>query len=153
MSTDVVAARTMRVGDRQRERLAARLGQALEQGYLSIAEYDARMAEAFAARTAGALDELVADLPVERIRRSDPLRRAAHRRAARRGVWLHVAAYLAVSVLMIGIWAVSAAVTGAGYFWPVWPILGWGIGVVSHAVPVLSCAGTARPAPPRAYWR
>ena len=25
--------------------------------------------------------------------------------------------------LLIAIWAV----TGAGYFWPVWPMLGWGV--------------------------
>ena len=23
-------------------------------------------------------------------------------------------------------------VTGAGYPWPIWPMLGWGIGVVGH---------------------
>jgi hypothetical protein len=34
--------------------------------------------------------------------------------------------YLATSVLLVAIWAL----TGAGYFWPVWPILGWGIFVV-----------------------
>ena len=28
-----------------------------------------------------------------------------------------------------GIWAAS----GAGYFWPIWVILGWGIGIVFHA--------------------
>jgi hypothetical protein len=26
-------------------------------------------------------------------------------------------------VLLVAIWAL----TGAGYFWPVWPILGWGL--------------------------
>ena len=30
---------------------------------------------------------------------------------------------------LIGIWAV----TGAGYFWPVWVLLGWGVGVVLNA--------------------
>ena len=25
------------------------------------------------------------------------------------------------------------AATGAGYFWPIWVILGWGIGIVFHA--------------------
>jgi hypothetical protein len=29
---------------------------------------------------------------------------------------------------MIVIWLA----TGAGYFWPIWPMLGWGIGVLSH---------------------
>jgi hypothetical protein len=28
-----------------------------------------------------------------------------------------------VSLLLIAIWAV----TGAGYFWPIWPIMGWGM--------------------------
>jgi hypothetical protein len=43
---------------------------------------------------------------------------------------------LAASLLMIGIWLAVAVTVGAWYFWPVWPILGMGIGVVSHAVPV-----------------
>jgi len=42
---------------------------------------------------------------------------------------IHVTFYLVVNVLLIGIWAAS----GGGYFWPVWPILGWGIGLVFHA--------------------
>jgi ABC-type phosphate transport system auxiliary subunit len=40
----------------------------------------------------------------------------------------HVRAYLLVSLGLVALWALS----GAGYFWPVWPIMGWGIGVVSH---------------------
>ena len=31
--------------------------------------------------------------------------------------------WLAVSILVIAIWAL----TGAGYFWPMWPILGMGV--------------------------
>jgi len=31
---------------------------------------------------------------------------------------------------------VAAIAFGATYFWPVWPILGWGIGVASHVLPV-----------------
>lgn len=37
--------------------------------------------------------------------------------------------HLAVNVLLVVIWAV----TGAGLFWPVFPILGWGIGVAINA--------------------
>ena len=40
-----------------------------------------------------------------------------------------VLAYLSVNVMLVGIWAA----TGAGFFWPVFPILGWGIGVAFHA--------------------
>jgi 2TM domain-containing protein len=53
-----------------------------------------------------------------------------------RGVRIHLAAYLAASLLMIGIWLAVAVSVGAWYFWPVWPILGMGTGVLSHAVPV-----------------
>ena len=36
-----------------------------------------------------------------------------------------VVAYVAVNALLILVWAVS----GAGYFWPVWVLGGWGIGL------------------------
>jgi hypothetical protein len=36
-----------------------------------------------------------------------------------------VVAYVIVNALLIGVWAVS----GAGYFWPVWVLGGWGIGL------------------------
>ena len=55
----------------------------------------------------------------------------------------HLTLYLLVNVLLIGIWAAS----GAGYFWPIWPILGWGIGLAAHAAPLLARGGS-RPARP-----
>jgi len=134
----------VRVGDREREKVIARLGQAFTQGYLSTPDYEIRLDRAFEARTAGALGEVLSDLPVSRIARDDPQRRAAKAVAARRGVRIHLAAYLAASLLMIGIWLAVAATVGAWYFWPVWPIIGMGIGVVSHAVPVRSCARSGR---------
>lgn len=125
----------VRVGDPERERTAARLGQAFTQGYLSMQEYETRLGAAFEAQTVDALKRLVADLPVERIRRQDPRRSAARHAAARRGVRIHLGVYLAVSVLMIVSWLVIAISVGQWYFWPVWPIFGWGIGIVSHAIP------------------
>jgi hypothetical protein len=127
---------TVRVGDREREKVISRLGQAFTQGYLSIPDYETRLDQAFAAKTAGALGLALSDLPVGRIARDDPQRHAARAAAARRGVRIHLAAYLAAALLMIGIWLAVALSVGAWYFWPVWPILGMGIGVVSHAVPV-----------------
>jgi hypothetical protein len=126
----------VRVGDREREKAIARLGQAFAQGYLSLPDYEARLDQAVAAETAGALREVLGDLPVGRIVRDDPQRRAARAAAARRGVRVHLAAYVAASLLMIGIWLAVAVTAGGWYFWPVWPILGMGIGVVSHAIPV-----------------
>ncbi len=53
---------------------------------------------------------------------------AIKRLEARRAFNLHVMLYLAVNLLLIVIWAV----TGSRYFWPIWPILGWGVAVAIH---------------------
>jgi hypothetical protein len=41
----------------------------------------------------------------------------------------HVAAYVLVNALLVAIWAFS----GGGYFWPVWVIAGWGVGLAFNA--------------------
>ena len=33
--------------------------------------------------------------------------------------------YCVVNAMVVGIWAIS----GHGYFWPAWVILGWGVGL------------------------
>jgi 2TM domain-containing protein len=56
-------------------------------------------------------------------------RQAAIKRVeAKRAFRFHAALYAAVNLLLIVVWAL----TGARYFWPIWPILGWGIGVAFH---------------------
>ena len=68
-------------GDREREQTANQLGQALAQGYFALDEYETRLQATFAAHTTAELRELVADLPLDRIRRNDPARgRLAERR-------------------------------------------------------------------------
>jgi len=58
---------------------------------------------------------------------------AIKRLKARRELRDHVATYVVVNLVLVGIWALS----GAGYFWPVWSILGWGMGLAFHAWSVL----------------
>jgi hypothetical protein len=41
----------------------------------------------------------------------------------------HVVMYLAVNALLVAIWWA----TGVAFFWPVFAIFGWGIGLVAHA--------------------
>ncbi|HEY7401620.1 MAG TPA: 2TM domain-containing protein [Actinomycetota bacterium] len=41
----------------------------------------------------------------------------------------HLLAYVMVNAFVVGIWAV----TGHGFFWPIFPILGWAIGLVFNA--------------------
>lgn len=54
---------------------------------------------------------------------------AVKRIEARRDVRRHLALYVLVNAMPVLIWAMS----GAGYFWPVWAIAGWGIGLGFHA--------------------
>lgn len=127
---------SVRAGDRERERTANQLGQALSQGYLAMDEYETRLQATFAANTTTELRQLIADLPLAQLRRNDPQRQAARRRAARLGVRIHLGAYLAMVVIVLTVWLAVGLTAGAWYFWPIWPILGAGIGVVSHAIPV-----------------
>ena len=127
-------------GDRDREKTADLLGQALAQGYLQLPDYEARLHAVFETHTAGELRQVLTDLPVEPIRRHDPRRRAARAAAARRGVRSHTGAYLAMAVVALAVWAAVAATTAATYFWPIWPILGGAIGLAGHALSVKSVA-------------
>jgi peptidoglycan/LPS O-acetylase OafA/YrhL len=54
--------------------------------------------------------------------------RAIRRLYAKRGFRIHATAYVVASIGMVVIWAL----TGSGYFWPVWPIGGWAIGLFFH---------------------
>lgn len=132
---------SIRAGDREREKTANQLGSALAQGYLAMDEYETRLQAAFAAHTTAELHPLVADLPLAHLRRNDPRRREARRAAARRGVQIHLAGYLAMVVIVLTVWLAVGLTAGAWYFWPVWPILGAGIGVLGHALPIRFAAG------------
>jgi uncharacterized ion transporter superfamily protein YfcC len=54
---------------------------------------------------------------------------AIERLKKKRDFKTHVVIYVAVNAYLVVIWAV----TSAGFFWPIFPILGWGIGVVANA--------------------
>jgi uncharacterized membrane protein len=47
----------------------------------------------------------------------------------KRGFQIHLLVYVLVNIFLIGIWAV----TGAGFLWPIFPLLGWGTGLAFHA--------------------
>lgn len=126
----------MRAGTDERERTGRRLGVALSLGYLDLAEYEDRMAVAMTAGSAGDLARLTADLPMDQLRRNDPQVKARRARNARLGVRIHLAAYLAMALVVTGIWLAVALSAGVWYPWFVWPVLGGGLGVLGHAIPV-----------------
>ena len=137
-TTSTPATTTDRAGDQDREKTASRLGQALALGYLPLDEYEERVQRVFQTPTIRELRDLLRDLPLDRIRRADPRRRAAKAAAARRGVNIHFIAYLAMATVIVIVWATVAATSGASYFWPIWPLLGGAVGLSSHAFSVPS---------------
>jgi hypothetical protein len=114
----------MRASDADRDRIVDQLRDHSAAGRLSTEELEERADRALVARTNGELDALLADLPPV----PDRHRAVARRQAAWRGYSEHLRTYLMVMALLVTIWAL----TGMGYFWPVWPALGWGIGILSH---------------------
>ena len=100
--------------------MAERLRAAAGEGRLTPEELEERLESAFSARTEAELEPLVADLPAPA-----PPRRAP----PARGTATTCAPTSRTMLLLVAIWAL----TGAGYFWPIWPMLGWGIGVLADA--------------------
>ena len=61
--------------------------------------------------------------------RADVLRqRAVKRLKKRRDFYTHLLIYTLVNGFIVAIWAV----TGQGFFWPIFPMVGWGIGLVMN---------------------
>lgn len=66
----------------------------------------------------------------------DDIRRIAQARVSFR---VHAMVYVAVNLLLLVIWWLTAdgrpptlVDDSAAYFWPMWPMLGWGIGLAFH---------------------
>ena len=55
-------------------------------------------------------------------------RRARERVEDKKGFYIHFVVYVFMSIAFYFIWYY----TGPGYRWYIWPILGWGIGVLFH---------------------
>jgi hypothetical protein len=127
----------LRASDDDRERVVDELRRHAAAGRLNVEELEERIERALVARTVGELAVLTRDLPQpppEPAR--PPLRRARP----------ELRTFVAVMSLLIVIWALS----GAGYFWPVWPLVGWGFFVLGPGRAFGMCGGRRRRSgPPR----
>ncbi|MDT0278025.1 DUF1707 SHOCT-like domain-containing protein [Blastococcus goldschmidtiae] len=140
----------LRAGDADRQSAADRLRAAHDEGRLDLAEYDRRLAEAYAAVTYGDLDRLFTDLPA---RSSSPVpaysmasaaaAAAGVARAAGASVVRRPAGFPLALTILWTIWAsvvainvtvwllVSFAADDPVHFWPMWlavPGVALGIG-------------------------
>lgn len=119
-----------RVSDAERDAVVEQLRLNMADGRLDIEEYGERVTATLAARTGADLQTVLADLPQV----VPPEEAVRKRRASVRAI---LTPYLAVNLFLVVIWAIS----GFGYFWPIWPILGWGLGVVLSLSAVASGDG------------
>ncbi|MGN9776263.1 DUF1707 SHOCT-like domain-containing protein [Micromonospora sp. H33] len=155
----------MRAADVDRQAVADRLRSAVDEGRLDLHEYDERLQQAYAARTYGELDALLADLPA-------PAGAAASALAVPDGSalaptggpttpsWVPavgarpvVARWLAevwepwlkVVPIVVAIWAVTSLMSrDALYFWPGWVAGPWGAVLLVRTVLGITSGEPAR---------
>jgi uncharacterized membrane protein YccC len=122
---------SLRAADADRERFVEALRQHHVDGRLTAEELAERTERAYAARTFGDLDALATDLPplhppAPAAPPPSGARPPAARRAAAKAALLRTALWFGlVSLVLLVVWAM----TGADYFWPIWPILGFLIAI------------------------
>jgi Domain of unknown function (DUF1707) len=107
----------VRASDAERESLVDTLREHAAAGRIDADELERRIERAYAAQLRADLVPLVADLPSAEPRPVRPPRSLPA-----------FSPVIALAVLLIAIWAL----TGAGYFWPIWPIGGVAIGALKH---------------------
>jgi Domain of unknown function (DUF1707) len=121
----------LRAADSDRAAVATELGRAMSEGRLTVAEYDERLARAYAARTFGELAELTTDLPAPAPR---PVARSAHAmpacgsrgfgRSHQQVAW---GSWSSTAVIVLLVWGISSLASAQFlYFWPFWVIVPWG---------------------------
>jgi hypothetical protein len=127
----------MRAADSDRQAVADKLKEALDEGRLDLAEYDERLQQAYAAKTYGDLTGLLDDIPgavpgavPATTRTTDPAPHTASPlpavRSERAGqlvkAWL--GGFGGIFVVGTVIWLITSLTTGhMQYFWPVWLLI------------------------------
>lgn len=105
----------LRVSDADRDAVVEALRGHAQAGRLSSDELEERVGLALAAKTRDDLSALQRDLPGQAKRVvARPRPRAEHHHGP--------SPFVPIAILLVVIWAV----TGAGYFWPLWPLLWFG---------------------------
>lgn len=127
----------MRVGDSERDETASQLSEHFAAGRLDHSEFAERTEQALSARTRGELDLVLNDLPALPVTAKPSTSTPATTEVSpsqlsERAEWRRstLSTWAVFAVFFVILWAV----TGGGYFWPVFPILGWGIGVAVSGI-------------------
>jgi hypothetical protein len=110
----------VRASDADREKIVDQLRLAMNEGRLTLPEFDERLQQVYAAKTYGELMPLLSDLPAQR----------QSQRARAEGIpqWITImwTPWVFVNALCVAIYLA----TGAGYFWPFWVAVPWGLALL-----------------------
>ncbi len=117
---DIVSQDHVRASDADREKIIDRLRLAMNEGRLTLPEFDERLQQVYAAKTYGELTPLLSDLPAHR--------QSQQARGAGIPQWITIMwiPWVFVNVLCAAIYLA----TGAGYFWPFWVAAPWGFALL-----------------------
>ena len=106
----------VRASDAEREAVLTELRQHTDDGRLTLEEFLERLDETYAAKTRRDLRQALRELPVTPAPSARSTGRGGHMATP-------LIPYLVFAVSMIVLWAIG----DRGYFWPIWPLMGWGI--------------------------
>ncbi|WP_281689097.1 DUF1707 SHOCT-like domain-containing protein [Pseudonocardia thermophila] len=125
----------VRIGDAEREQAVQQLRGHVGSGRLDLSEFEQRIDAVYQARTRGELAAVFADLPAPA---PAPVAKALSRSAppALLRTWPAAwAQWLSVGVLTLVIWAATSLAAGHPlYFWPMWVVGPWGLGLLLGGV-------------------
>jgi hypothetical protein len=112
----------LRASDEQRERAAREIREHFAAGRLSDEELDERVQAAYAARTVGEINALLADLPrLPATRAEQKAELAQRRRELQRRLLQEAGGGSGAFIICTIIWAATGA---SGFFWPIFVALG-----------------------------
>ncbi|HEY6737535.1 MAG TPA: DUF1707 domain-containing protein [Actinopolymorphaceae bacterium] len=124
----------LRAADSDRDQVVQRLGFAMSEGRLDLAEYQSRLERAMAAKTLGELEVLTEDLPVsaEERRAAEKAREQERREKERRAWFEEWRTWLGAAVIMNGIWGWQSISSGEfARYWPAIPLGIWALILVA----------------------
>jgi len=76
--------------------------------------------------------------PIPRMTDEELMQLARRKVAMKKTFQIHLAVYILVNLFLVFIFFVTTRNSWDNYFWPIWPLMGWGLGLGIHGAVVYS---------------
>ena len=121
----------LRASDADRNAVAHRLQVAVDEGRLTLTDYDERLQQTYAARTYGELERMTADLPAAPAGAVPAEASSAYWRE-QGDQWR---GWAGTAVVLVTIWTITSIASGGPlFFWPMFPLGIWGAILLAQLV-------------------